>query len=225
MTERTDALIASLAHGLRPVRRLPALRSVATQVVAVGLGLAALHVAWALVAKQAFPKPSFAAVDGWTLAAHALLAVGALTFALGACVPGRERLTRNGVRMLGLALFAIAGIATARLASWPGAEALEPGWLGATLACSLGSILPAALPLLLLARFAAHGAPRRALPVLLLGGAASLALLTPPGVLGCGYPDELHHALGHLLTPALGALLLLALALPVYLSARPSPEA
>jgi hypothetical protein len=225
MTERTDALIGSLAHGLRPVRRLPELGFVASRVIAVGLGLAALHVAWALLAKEAFPKPSFAAVDAWTLAAHGLLAVGALAFALGACVPGRERLTRNGMRALALAFVVMAGIGCLRLKSWPGAEALGPGWLGSTLVCTLGSIVPAVLPLLLLARFAARAAPRRALPVLLLGGAASLALLTPPGILGCGYPDELHHALAHLLAPALGALLLLAVALPVYLSARPSSEA
>ncbi|MEX2205754.1 MAG: hypothetical protein WEF50_05950 [Myxococcota bacterium] len=225
MTERTDALIGSLARGLRPVRRLPPLGRVAFQVVAVGLGLAALHVAFELLAKQTFPKPSFAAVDAWTIAAHALLALGALAFALGACVPGRERLVRSGSIVLAVALAAIAWIGLARLEVWLGADALGLGWLGRTLACSLGSIAPAAIPALLLARFAARAAPRRVTRVLLLGSAASLALLTPPGILGCGYPDELHHALGHLLTPALGAVLLLALALPVYLSARPKPEA
>jgi hypothetical protein len=222
MTERSDALIGSLARGLRPVRRLPALRSVASRAVAVGLGLAALHVAFALFAKGAFPKPSFAAVDAWTLAAHALLAIGALAFALGACVPGRERLARGGALVLAVAFAAIAWIGCARLAVWPGVAALGPGWLGATIDCSLGSILPAALPMILLVRFAARAAPRRAALVLLLGSAASLALLTSPGILGCGYPDELHQTLAHLLTPALGAGLLFALALPVYLSARPS---
>ena len=222
MTERTDALIGSLARGLRPVRRLPALRSVASRVVAVGLGLAALHVAFALFAREEFPKPSFAPLDAGTLAAHALLAIGALAFALGACVPGRERLTRGGLLVLAVSCAAIAWIGYARLASWPGVAELGPGWLGRTLACSLGSIAPAALPALLLARFAAQAAPRRSTLVLLLGSAASLALLTPPGILACGYPDELHHALAHLLTPALGALLLFVLALPVYLSARPS---
>lgn len=223
MTERTDLLIGSLARGLRPVQRLPALGRVAFRVVAVGLALAALHVVFELGAKEAFPKPSFAAVDAWTIAAHALLAIGAFAAALGACVPGRERLTRIGSVVLLLAFAAITWIGFARLQVWSGADALGLGWLGRTLACSLGSVAPAAIPALLFARFAARAAPRRVTPVLLLGSAASLALLTPPGILGCGYPDELHHALGHLLTPALGAVLLLALALPVYLSARPAP--
>lgn len=224
MTERTDALIGELARGLRPVRRLPALGRVAARVVAAGLGLAALHVGLALAAKTSFPKPGFAALDVWTLAAHALLAAGALAFALGACVPGRERLARRGAWSIALAFVAIAWIGVARLEAWPGVAALAPGWLGATLACSLGSILPAALPALLLVRFAARAAPRCEALVLLLGSAASLALLTSPGILGCGYRDELHQALGHLLTPALGALLLFAVALPVYLSSRPVRE-
>lgn len=207
------------------MQRLPALGRVAFRVVVVGLGLAALHVAYELVAQDPFPKPSFAPVDAWTIAAHALLAIGALAFALGACVPGRERLTQIGSVVLAVAFAAIAWIGFARLEVWQGAEALGLGWLGSTLACSFGSIAPAAIPALLLARFAAHAAPQRVTLVLLLGSAASLALLTPPGILGCGYPDELHHALGHLLTPALGAVLLLALALPVYLNARPKPEA
>ena len=61
--------------------------------------------------------------------------------------------------------------------------------------------------------------------MLLFGAAGSVALLTAPGVLGCGYPDELHHTLAHLLAPALGAGILLCVALPVYLSSRPRLEA
>jgi hypothetical protein len=225
MTERTEALIGELARGLRPVRRLPGLGRVAASVTGVALGLLALHAAFAWSTKPSFPKPDFAALDAWTLAAHALLAAGALAFALGTCVPGRERLARRGALALALASAAVVWIGIARLASWPGAAALGPGWLGATLACSLGAIGPALLPALLVARFAARAGPRRALLVLTLGSAASLALLTPPGILGCGYPDELHHALAHLLTPALGAGVLLLAALPVFKRSRGSSRA
>ena len=221
MTERTDALIGDLARGLRPVRRLPSLRAVAARVAGVGLALAAAHVVFAVVAKEAFPKPGFGLLDACTIGAHALLAAGALAFALGACVPGRERLARSGVLVLAVGLAAIAGIGLARLASWPGGATLDPTWLERTLGCSLGCVLPAVVPALLLARFAARAAPRRASPVLLVGGAASLALLSAPGVAGCGYPDELHHTLAHALIPVLGAAVLWLAVLPLYLGSRP----
>jgi len=223
MTDHTEALIGQLVRGLRPVRRLPALGRVAAYVVAVSLGLAAVHVVFACFTKTSFPKSSFAAVDAWTLVAHALLAVGALAFALGACVPGRERLARSGALAIAVAFAGVAWIGCVRFAAWPGAVA--PGWFLATLACSLGTIVPAVLPAAVLAHFAAHAAPRRAPLVLLVGAAASLALLTAPGIVGCDYPDELHHTVAHLLTPALGVLILLLVSLPVYLRSRLPREA
>jgi hypothetical protein len=224
MTERTNALIGELAQGLRPVRRLPALRRVAAVVIGAGLGLAAINVLIGWFAKEAFRKPDFAPIDALTLAAHALLAGGALAFALAACVPGRERPARGGALALLIASVGLAGIGLARFADWPGVAALAPTWLERTFACALGCFLPAVVPAFLLARFAASAAPRRAALVLLVGGVASLALLSAPGVVGCEYPDELHHALGHALTPLYGAALLGLAMLPVYLSARRSSE-
>lgn len=225
MTEPTDALIGELARGLRPVRRLPALGRVAAIVIGVGLGLASINALQGWFAKEAFPKPGFGPIDEVTLVAHALLAGGALAFALAACVPGRERLARGGVLALLIAGIALAGIGLARFADWPGVGSLEPTWLERTFACALGCVLPAVVPAFLLARFAASAAPRRAVLVLLVGGVASLALLSAPGVLGCEYPDELHHALGHALTPLLAAVVLALATLPVYLSSRRAPEA
>lgn len=222
MTERTEALIQKLARGLQPVRRLPRLGLVASSVAGLALLLVAAQLVPAWWTRSPWLKPGVGINDAGTIAAHALLFAGALAFALGACVPGREPLQRNGIVGLVLAFSAIAWIGAARSSAWPGPDSLEAGWLGATFACSLHSILPAALPVLLLARFAARAAPRRAFVALLIGAAAPLGLLTQPGVLGCAYPDELHQLIGHLLTPALGAPLLLIVALPVFLILRPS---
>jgi len=225
MTERTEALIAELARDLQPVRRLPGLGGVAARVAILALGLVAAQLAFAWLSNSPWRKPAFASVDAWTIAAHALLAAGALAFALGACVPGRERLTRSGALLVAVALGAVVWIGFERLAAWPGLNALAPGWLGTTFACSLGAIVPAALPALFFARFASRAAPRRVALALLFGAVAPLGLLTAPGVLGCAYPDELHHVLGHLLTPLLGALILCSIALPVLLISRPSLRA
>ena len=225
MTERTEALILALARDLQPVRRLPGLGRVAASVVVLAMALVGAQLLFAWTTNSAWLKPGFASVDAWTIAAHALLAAGALAFALGACVPGRERLMRTGALMLASALGAVVWIGFERLAAWPGLAVLAPGWVGTTFSCSLDAIVPAALPALLLARFAARAAPRRVALVLLVGAAAPLGLLTQPGVLGCAYPDELHHVLGHLLTPAFGALILGVIAVPVFLISRPSQRA
>jgi len=225
MTPRTEELIHELARGLHPVRRLPGLGRVAASVVGLCSSLAAAHLGFTFATKSPWIKPAFASVDAWTIAAHALLAAGALAFALGACVPGRGRLARTGMLAATAALVPVVWIGCARLAAWPGPAALAPGWLGSVFACSLGAIVPAVLPALLLAHFASRAAPRHSALVLLAGAAASLGLLTLPGVLCCAYPDELHHVLGHLLTPALGALILALVALPLFLTSRPSQQA
>jgi len=222
MSERTDALIDELARGLRPVRRLPGLGRVALGIAGLAAALAGAQLVVASFTRSPWPKPSFAAADAATIAAHALLATGALAVALGACVPGRERLARAGGLAVALAFGAVVWIGCVRFAAWPGVAALAPGWSRATLACALGSIVPAVLPVFLFARFGARAAPHRVSLALFFGAVAPLGLLTLPGILGCAYPDELHHVVGHLLTPALGALGLLLVALPVFASARAS---
>ncbi len=225
MTERTDALIAELARGLPKVERLPELRRVAAIVVGVGLGLAAINSVAGVFVKEHFPKPDFGAVDEWTLLAHALLAGGALAFALGACVPGREPLARGGAWTIALALVVLAGVGMARIGAWPGVASVEATWLERTIGCSLSCLLPGIVPAVLLTRFTARAAPRRAALVLGVGAVASLALLSAPGVIGCEYPDQLHHALSHSFVPLLGGLVMWAALLPLYLMLRPAPAA
>ncbi len=220
MTERTDDLVRELARGLQPVRRLPALGRVAGAVALVAALLVGLELVVGYVAGTPLVKANFASFDLQTLVAHALLASSALAFALGAFVPGRERLMRMGVLGLGLAAFALGIVGSERLLAWSGASTLEAGWLRATLGCGLGAVVPAAIPALLLTLFAARAAPHRVARALCIAAAGSVALLTLPGILRCGYPDELHHVLGHLLAPVFGAVALLALALPVFVSAR-----
>jgi hypothetical protein len=222
MTERTDELIRELSHGLHPVRRIPPLRRVGALVAGLAGALVLAQFAYDLATGAHVVKSGFGAVDAQTLVAHVLLAAGALGFALGASVPGREVLARVGAIAVGLALVAIAGIGCERLLQWPGLASLAPDWVRATFACGAGSIAPALLPALVLSRFSARAAPRHAARVLVVGAAAPIAILTWPGILGCGYPDELHHVTAHLLAPALGALVLALLVLPVVLAARRS---
>ena len=142
-------------------------------------------------------------------------------------MPGRERLARTArSRARARLLRGWPRSACARLASWPGAVALEPTWLerDARLLARLRRCRPS-LPAFLLARFSARAAPRSAALVLLIGGVASLALLSAPGIVGCEYTDELHHTLSHALIPLVGAAVLWVAMLPVYLSARRSSEA
>jgi hypothetical protein len=92
MTERTDTLIHELAQGLRPVRRIAPLGRVAALVAGLAGALLIAQLAYSLATGAPVLKPDFGAVDAWTIATHALLAAGALAFALGASVPGREPL-------------------------------------------------------------------------------------------------------------------------------------
>ncbi len=220
MPERTEVLIRSLTRELQPVRRLPRLGRVAASIAGLTFALVAAQIVFAWIGPAPWPKPDFGGLDAWTIAVHALLFSGALVFALGVCVPGRERLARSGVIALALALAALAGIAAVRIAGWPGAASLAPGWLAATVTCSLHAVLPAVLPALLFARFASRAVPRQLAVAIAVGAAAPLGGLTQPGILGCAYPDELHQTIGHLLTPVLGAALVLVIARAVLLTLR-----
>lgn len=222
MTEPTNELIRELARGLRPVRRIPPLGRIAAIVAGLAGALVVAHVGYALASGSPLVKPDFGPVDGETLVAHALLAAGALAFALGASVPGREPLARVGAIALGVAAAAVVWIGCARLLHWSGLASTSSDWLGAAFSCGLGSIAPAILPVLLLTRFSARAAPRHTALVLFVGAAAPIAILTWPGIVGCAYPDELHHVAAHLLAPALGALVLVVGILPLALAARGS---
>jgi len=222
MTERTNELIDELARGLRPVRRIPALGRVAALAAGVAAVLLIAQISYVLATRSSLLKPDFGSVDVQTAAAHLLLAAAALAFALGASVPGRERLARSGAIALGVALVAVLWIGCERLLHWPGVGALLPGWRGAMFTCGLNSVVPALLPALVLTRFCARAAPRHTALTLLVAAAAAIAMLTLPGVVGCPYPDELHHVVAHLLAPALGAWVLVVVALPVVLAARRS---
>jgi hypothetical protein len=218
MSDRTEELVRSLSRDLRPVRRLPALGSAAIAIAALAAVLVAVQIGFGLGAGLALVKPGFGSADLQTILAHALLAAGALAFALGACVPGRERLARIGTVGIALAAAALGLVALERVVAFSGT--LADGWLVQTFACGLGAIVPAVIPALLLAAFAARAAPHRVAPALAFAAAASVAMLTLPGILRCDFPDELHHVVGHLLAPVIGAVALLVLTLPTYFSVR-----
>ncbi len=221
MTERTtDALVGELARGLRPVRRLPRLRVVAAGVVSLAALLVGVDLLAGHVPDAPLVKPSYDSLDTQTILLHAWLAVTALAFALGEFVPGRDRLRRAGRLGLGVAFLALLLVGGERLADWPGPGSLPAGWVAQTFSCTLGAIVPAAIPALLLAIFAARAAPHRVAGSLAVASAAAVALLTLPGIVRCGYPDPLHHVVGHLLAPVSGAALLLVLTLPAFFIAR-----
>lgn len=222
MTEPTNELIGELTRGLRPVRPIAPLRRIAAIVAGTALALTVAHELYSLATGWPLVKPDFGPLDVETLVAHVLLAAGALAFALGASVPGREPVARVGAIALGIAAAAVVWIGCQRLLQWPGLASLSPDWLSAAFTCGLGSVTPAILPVFLLTRFSASAAPRHTASVLLVGAAAPIAILSWPGIVDCAYTDELHQIVSHLLVPAIGALVLGVVVLPLLLAARRS---
>jgi uncharacterized membrane protein len=218
MTERTEELVRSLARDLAPVRRLPTLGRVALALAALAAVLVVVQLGFGVAAGLALVKPDFGSLDLQTLLVHSLLASAALAFALGESVPGRERLARLGAVGVALAFAGLGLVVVERVIGFSGT--LADGWLAQTFQCGLGAVVPALIPALVFAAFAARAAPHRAARALVLGAAASIAWLTLPGILRCDFPDALHHVVGHVLAPVIGALALLVLVLPFYLSVR-----
>jgi hypothetical protein len=202
----TDALVADLVRGLRPVRPILRLRT-AVALVAIAWaaalalapgGLSLRPDAGALLARAGV----FAAVSLFLAVAGAFATLAALA----AREPGREGL--GAVAVVALAISAVlagAGLAAAALA---GAAPPEPPLAGDA-GCLLKGVALGALPGATALALAARGAPARPPLAFALAGAGSVAAGALAVHLGCGVDGLRHVSVSHALAPAAGALLAL----------------
>ncbi len=220
MNQSSEGLISGLVRDLRPVDPLPPLRRVASGVLLVVAGMLALTFVYEFVMGIGLLKPRLGATDLIGIAGHLSLASGALALALAASIPGRGALERLGC--LGVVLGAsLTGVAIIGFDATPGDEALRTGWLRMTASCLSTAAIPALVPAVLLARFAARGAPHRPLLVLGYGSLAALGFATLPGQLSCPSSDALHALVSHQLAPVVGSLFVLAATTLVWQRMRP----
>ena len=214
--EPTDALIAELGRGLRPVRPIPRLRVV----LAIAVLLASVGAIWRF--SQVAPRADLAGLLGGSAsfaaiaAGLALLAAGAALLVAGSSVPGRERVAAVG-RALSVAGGALA-LLVAPLCVLLAAH--DPARLPAEsdVGCLIGSVLVGLVPAVWLAVFTRWAAPpRRA-----LAGAVGMAAGVAAGALAihasCPAVEAWHWVFGHAVAPLLAALL----ALPLFSLVRRS---
>jgi hypothetical protein len=213
--QRTQELIHELGQDLSPVRPIPSLRRVL-------LGVLAL---WALVAVPGVLlrglRPDFLETLLAARAANAVFGVlalsglGGIVAALALGVPGREWLARAGLGLglLGLALAAGLGTLLVLWSPHPLHGLFQAGDLSCLgVACGV-ALIPAAG----VVWFVGRAAPYRPLVAVLAAAAGMAALGAAAAQASCPYADPRHLLVGHVLAPALGAILL---TLPLLLALR-----
>ncbi len=209
MSLRTDELISELSRDLAPVRVLPPLAWVGGGVLAVVAGLYALYVPLGIFYGVLMPETA-RAWDFIAIGGHLLLGLGGLALALGSCIPGRDALESRGLVGV-LAGAALSAVAVAAAVTLVPIEAVGPDWLVGTALCAGTAVVLAAIPAVVIARFAARAAPHRLGRTLVFGAISMLCLGTLPGHLGCAMPGALHTTFGHMLVPLLGSVVIWAL--------------
>jgi len=220
MSDRsTTALIHDLASGLMAVRPIPRLREVAAGVAGLWL-INAAFAAW-----LRGPRPDLSTVlahgPGYAaiLIGLLLLAGGGVLAGLAFAVPGRERMWRSGLVVLGLgaALGLIPGTLLAAYAPLPGTQPCE---LGTDLRCLMFTLVRAVFPAVILVAFLLRSRLERSTPglaAMLIGSLASAAMLSH---LVCPESLARHVALTHALGPLVVAGILAA---PFALADRVGP--
>jgi len=207
----SDALVKALVRDLEPVRPLLSLR--AAVVYTVGAGAASLAAFAALtdrtllradLVERASAFAPFSAVA----VGLALLASGALVFALVVREPGRDA---RGAAVLA-AFAALLGPAALLAACLVGDTPPEPP-RAADLGCLLGCLAVGALPAAVALGLAACGAVQRPVVTAALIGAGAAALGAAAVHLGCPDDGIRHVLVSHALAPSVGALVALPAAL------------
>jgi hypothetical protein len=128
-------LIGDLATGLEPVRRIPALRTVAglTLLLTAAVAVVALAVLGLRPDVRAFEVPLLRLL---MLAGLGAMGLGALGACLGSSVPGREAVTRAGLVLVVLGALAAGGSGAILLVSAGARGALDGLFLLAGARCS-----------------------------------------------------------------------------------------
>ena len=200
MSGPTKPWLNELVRDLKPVHRIPSLRTIGAGVVAVWL--ASIAVEWAVggIAPEFGPvalggDPGFLVV----LAGLGIAAVGVTLGALASAVPGREDEARLAMRsgLAGLAL-ACAGGVWATLDGGPATLELA---LGDSVSCLVRASLLGLAPAIITCAFLSHTCTRRPYAgagASVLGAVALGAILVHAT---CRAEDPLHMLLGHSLAP------------------------
>lgn len=204
LTTSTDRLIATLSDDLAPVRPLPRLRSAFAIVLAVWatlLGLVVIGGESAIASGSLMGSRVYLASFAGLLVA----ALGATASALGAGVPGRERVEFMGAVLAAFGLFSGAAACLFGMQSLGTDAHIAPAGLDAM--CfehgALLSLLPAGVILSFLVRgWTAH--PVRAALIALLGAGALGGSIVH---LSCGFLGPKHVIMGHMSVPIVLGLL------------------
>ncbi len=201
---RNERLIRELAQRLTPVRPVPRLRWVTLGVVGLWIATSLTASAWLgleLRTEGTLRTGLFAIYAGLGLAG-----VAGVLAALAASIPGREAQSRNALLAGAGALALAAGVATGVL--WDSPLVNVPAPAAAAMRCLALAGAVAALPALAVIGFGAWTHTLRPLVVVLAAAAGTAALGGIAAKTSCPYGDLRHLVLGHLLAPAVGALLL-----------------
>lgn len=202
----TEDLVRDLSRDLEPVRPIPRLR-----MVVLGVLVLWLLVALAATLLRGFEEELLAGAGLMSapvviFAGLTVAGLAGIVAAVGAGVPGRERMVR-GALLVALAGMAIsAGIGTAMVLS---SHAFGSGAsFEAHLHCIGVALLVGFLPAIAAVWFAGRAAPYRPLVAVLAAAAGTAALGAVMAKASCPFLDPAHLMLGHILAPAAGAVLL-----------------
>ncbi len=201
----TDELVRRLTRELRPVRRLPRLRT-----VLLGMGLAGL-LALAVVVLVRGVDPALLAerladpVFAGVLAALLLLAPAAAVATLAASVPGRGVARRIAFDLACLSVGAVLVPVVLGMLRDP---QFGRGFTGGV-ACQAWSLGLGLVPVVPVVVFVARALPRHPWLTAAGAGMAGVAVGALAVHLSCPSRDPAHLLIAHALTPVLGGLLLL----------------
>ncbi|MDJ0785637.1 MAG: NrsF family protein [Myxococcota bacterium] len=199
-------LIGDLADDLEPVTPIPRLRTVVGGLLLLWAAVAGLGIAMRGL------RPDFLEmllhVRGTALIFTGLgvAGLGGLLASLALGVPGREGAVRSGFVVAGIGMALAAGVGTLLFLQNPVFDSPVP--LRADLDCLIVSLSVALLPALGISVFGARTVPHRPLVLVLAAAAAMAAMGGATAQATCPADDPRHLMLGHVLAPAVGALVL-----------------
>ncbi len=210
-----EELIRDLAADLSPVKPIPRIRSVVAGLV--GLWLAIAGLGFLVMGKTPDLMGNLLQPDGTAIVFGGLMlaGLGGLVSSLAMGVPGRESTARTALWVAILGIGVAAGMGSVLFLRSPGSPIPHSGMTD--LFCLSLAVGVSLLPALGVAAFAARATPVRPLVLVVAGAAATAALGAISAQATCTYKDPRHLMLGHVLAPAVGALLL---SLPLLVALR-----
>ncbi len=218
---RSNLLIAELVADLRPVRPIPSLRTAVGGILGVWLAAAAVS-----LFLNDFSPERIGGFAGWigpggVFTGLGMMGLGGVVAALALAAPGRERAARGGALFAMLGLGLSAGIGTYLVINGQNGV-LQNGSGIADLTCLLIACAVAAVPAVGVTMLAGRAAPFRPLVLVIAAAAGTAAWGAVTAQATCPYGGLRHLMVGHLMAPAIGALLL---SLPLLFVLRRSDRA